>query len=242
LYIEPFLGAGSVYFHLQPKRAVLGDINEELINAYRAIRDDWQGLKRSLQYRQRAHREDPDAYFYRVRARAPQNVSERASRFVYLNRTCFNGIYRVNVRGKFNVPRGSKDDVVLDTDNFPAMARLLRRATLRAGDFERLVDQAVRGDFVFADPPYTVRHNHNGFNKYNEVLFSWKDQERLACALLRAAKRGVKVICANANHESIRQLYDSPWFVLGVTSRASRICADGTKRRHFDELIIRANV
>jgi DNA adenine methylase len=148
----------------------------------------------------------------------------------------------VNRQGQFNVPRGSKDKVVIETDDFESMASLLESAELIAGDFEALIDRAASGDFVFADPPYTVRHNYNGFVKYNETLFSWGDQQRLAEALLRAARRGAKVMCTNANHKSVRDLYVAPEFSLRVASRFSTISADITSRKHFEELIIRANM
>lgn len=239
-YIEPFVGAGSVYFHLQPDKAILGDFNQELISAYRAIQTDWRALKNSLIYRSRRHRADSD-YYYWLRSKTPIDLIERASRLIYLNRTCFNGIYRVNLKGEFNVPRGTKDKVLIETDDFEGMSRLLQSAELAAGDFEQLVDRAQKDDFVFADPPYTVLHNYNGFRKYNEVLFSWADQERLAQALRRAALRGAKVLCTNANHESVRALYALPEFKLEVLSRPSRISADNASRKHFEELIIRAN-
>lgn len=241
LYIEPFLGGGSVFFHLQPKNALLGDKNAELIATYQAIKHDWQQLQNSLRYRQRAHNEDEE-YYYKLRDRKPQELAQRASRLIYLNRTCFNGIYRVNQRGEFNVPRGTKDKVVIETDDFKALSTLLQGAELQPGDFEPLIDRASKDDLVFADPPYTVRHNYNGFQRYNEVLFSWADQERLAMALKRAAKRGVKVFCTNANHKSVRKLYTDPVFTLDVVSRASRISAAPETRGSFEELIIRANV
>jgi DNA adenine methylase len=241
-YVEPFLGAGAIYFHLRPPRALLGDVNADLVDAYRAIRDDWQALEASLRYRHRRHREDPDTYYYWLRAKVPSDLVQRASRLIYLNRTCFNGIYRVNRQGQFNVPRGTKDKVVIETDDFESMSRVLAGAELVGGDFERLIERASSGDFVFCDPPYTVRHNYNGFRKYNEVLFSWADQERLAQALVRAASRGVKVVCTNANHQSVRDLYDNPLFERRVVSRYSRISADNTGRSYFEELVIRANI
>jgi DNA adenine methylase len=239
-YIEPFLGAGSVYFHLQPQKAILGDVNPELIATYQAIRTDWRGLQSSLHYRQRRHHEDTN-YYYWLRSKNPKDPIQRASRLIYLNRTCFNGIYRVNRQGQFNVPRGTKDKVLIETDNFEGMSHLLMGAELIAGDFQILVDRAQKDDFVFADPPYTVLHNYNGFRKYNEVLFSWADQQRLADALLQAAKRGAKILCTNANHQSIWNLYDHPEFSLKVVSRFSHISADKASRKSFEELTIRAN-
>lgn len=241
-YVEPFLGAGSVYFHLQPRKALLGDINPDLVNAYCAIKEDWATVRNSLRYRQRRHREDADGYYYWLRDRAPSDPAQQASRLIYLNRTCFNGIYRVNRQGQFNVPRGTKNNVIIETDDFEGMSNVLRGAELVVGDFEGLVDRAKSGDFVFCDPPYTVRHNYNGFRKYNEVIFSWADQERLAVSLSRAAQRGVKVLCTNANHKSVRDLYSDPTFDLITVSRYSSISASNSSRREFEELVIRANI
>ncbi|NMV41857.1 Dam family site-specific DNA-(adenine-N6)-methyltransferase [Ralstonia insidiosa] len=240
-YIEPFLGGGSVFFHLRPENAILGDLNSDLIDAYRGIQQNWRALQNSLAYRQRAHREDPD-YYYRQRSKNPQELLQKASRLIYLNRTCFNGIYRVNREGQFNVPRGSKNKVVLENDDFETMARLLEGVELRVSDFQPLIDEAADGDLVFADPPYTVLHNNNGFVKYNEVLFSWSDQQRLANSLRNAARRGVQVVCTNANHQSVRELYDTEEFELKVVSRFSAISADSASRKYFEELIIQANI
>lgn len=241
-YIEPFLGAGSVFFHLRPRKAILGDINSDLINAYQAIKKNWEEIEVGLRYHQRRHREDAERYYYQMRDQDPGNSLTQASRLIYLNRTCFNGIYRVNKNGQFNVPRGTKDSVVIDTDDFEFVSKLLKKATLMAGDFEPLINRAKEGDFVFCDPPYTVRHNYNGFLKYNEVLFSWSDQERLAKALRKAALLGAKVLCTNAHHDSIHELYDHQVFDLKVVSRYSTISADVDSRRDFEELVIRANI
>jgi len=241
-YIEPFLGGGAVYFHLCPREAILGDINPEVIAAYRAVKEQWVGLKQSLAYHQRAHDEADDDYYYDIRAKSPKKLVQRASRMIYLNRTCFNGIYRVNKQGEFNVPRGTKDTVLMDSDDFKAIAKLLAGAQLRVGDFEALINEAAEGDLVFADPPYTVRHNLNGFIKYNEVLFSWADQERLARALKRAATRGVKIVATNANHNSVRSLYSDWEFTARAVSRFSQVSADGSSRRQFEELVITSNI
>lgn len=234
-YIEPFLGGGSVFFHLQPTQSLLGDTNPDVITAYRGIKEDWTALVQSLQYHQRKH---SDEHYYRIRERVPSKVVQRASRMIYLNRTCFNGIYRVNLRGEFNVPRGTKDAVILDADEFGVVAKLLKNADIRLADFEVLINEAKAGDFVFADPPYTVRHNFNGFVKYNEKLFSWHDQERLAAALIRARDRGVRVVSTNANHPSVRELYCNQGFRLITTSRFSSISASAESRKQFQELIV----
>lgn len=234
-YIEPFLGGGSVFFHLQPSKAILGDTNPDLIAAYQGIKDNWEGLTRSLQYHQRNHSDD---HYYDIRAKSPAGALQRASRMIYLNRTCFNGIYRVNLNGEFNVPRGTKDSVILPNDSFENVAKLLEKADIRLADFEELIDEAKAEDFVFADPPYTVRHNLNGFVKYNEKLFSWEDQERLAAALVRARDRGVIVVSTNANHPSLHKLYKNNQFSLITTSRFSSISASSSSRKQFEELII----
>jgi DNA adenine methylase len=234
-YIEPFLGGGSVFFHLKPSQSILGDTNPDVIAAYQGIKDNWKSLKRSLQHHQRNH---SDEHYYQVRAKVPSNDLQRASRMIYLNRTCFNGIYRVNLNGEFNVPRGSKDEIILGNESFKDIATLLEQADIRLADFEVLINEAKAGDFVFADPPYTVRHNLNGFVKYNEKLFSWHDQERLAAALIRARDRGVIIAATNADHPSVHDLYRNNQFSLITTSRFSSISASSSSRKKFNELII----
>jgi DNA adenine methylase len=237
-YIEPFLGGGSVYFHLEPSRAILADRNEELINTYSAVRDHWRALEQALR---RFHRDHCEELYYRLRDDMPGTVVKRAARLLYLNRTCFNGIYRVNLDGRFNVPIGSKSAVVLDTDDFASAARLLATAELRATDFETVVDEARGGDMVFADPPYTVSHNNNGFVRYNERLFSWEDQLRLAAALARALSRGVIVVATNADHSDVRKLYRRYGFSCRSVERFSSIAAVRSGRKRYQELIIRGN-
>ncbi|MES2353191.1 MAG: Dam family site-specific DNA-(adenine-N6)-methyltransferase [Pseudomonadota bacterium] len=234
-YIEPFLGGGSVFFYLKPKDALLGDINPDLIAAYQGLQKEWSRLQSQLEDHQQKH---SDAYYYSVRNESPADPIDRAARMIYLNRTCFNGIYRVNRQGKFNVPRGSKNTVVLENDNFEEAARLLGKAQIRLVDFEKLINEAGKNDLVFADPPYTVRHNFNGFIKYNEKLFSWGDQERLAHSLFKARKRGAKIVCTNANHASVRELYEDCGFHFIDVSRFSSISASIKSRKQFEELVI----
>lgn len=236
-YIEPFLGGGAVFFHLKPSKSILSDLNTELISTYKVVRDEWLELSKRLRFHHTKHSSE---YYYNIRGSNPRLAVTKAARMIYLNRTCFNGIYRVNTNGQFNVPKGTKDAVVLATDDFEQVSKLLADSQLCISDFEPIIDQAEAGDFVFADPPYTVRHNVNGFLKYNEQLFSWNDQVRLADALSRARLRGAKVVSTNANHDSVRSLYRERGFILKTISRYSSVSANSNSRKQFEELVIRS--
>lgn len=183
-YIEPFLGSGAVYFSLQPASAILADANINLISTYRAIKDDPEGVVRELE---KHHGNHSSEYYYNIRdAEVPSAPEKMAARFIYLNRTCWNGLYRVNLHGKFNVPIGTKSKVIMPGDDFKGVSDLLSSAELKDCDFEDVISMAEKDDFVFVDPPYTVKHNDNGFIKYNENLFRWDDQVRLRDSLLKA--------------------------------------------------------
>ena len=153
---------------------MLSDINPDVIAVYSTIRASWPALVTQLRFHQVCH---SDVHYYSVRDNEPADPIERAAHILYLNRTCFNGIYRVNLQGKFNVPKGAKSRVILHDDDFEAVARLLQSAAINHCDFEETLCRCKKGDFVFADPPYTVRHNSNGFIKYNETLFAWSDRD-----------------------------------------------------------------
>jgi len=235
-YIEPFLGSGAVFFHLRPREAILSDINSELIEAYSAVKRAHRAIVARLSVHHVQHSIDPERY-YDVRSEIPATANDRAARMLYLNRTCFNGIYRVNQKGEFNVPRGSKTKVLMPEDMWPEWSKALRNAQLRNSDFEPIIDTARQGDFLFVDPPYTVHHNMNGFIKYNEVMFSWDDQIRLAKAMDRARKRGVRILMTNANHESVRSLYGKG-FKQATVSRFSSVSGKSEGRSSFEELVI----
>ena len=166
-YVEPFLGSAAVFFALAPKKALLADTNAELVNAYQAISSHWQLVEQSLKRHSQSHSE---VYYYKLRSSKPRKPYTRAARFLYLNRTCWNGLYRVNGRGEFNVPRGTKDSVILEADDFSAIAKRLSNCDIVCQDFESTLASAQRGDFAFIDPPYTVNHNLNGFRRYNEKI------------------------------------------------------------------------
>ena len=234
-YIEPFLGSGVVFFHLRPERALLTDANRDLVTAFLGIRDQPTEVMRHLL----AHAASHGAEHYRLTREAdPPLLAERAARIIYLNRACFNGVYRVNLQGRFNVPMGDRRTIVYDTDDFHTLSEALQGAEIGSSDFEIAVDRASSGDLVFADPPYTVRHNNNGFIKYNETLFSWDDQERLVKSLARAVDRGAKVLATNAAHDSVRDLYTGHGFAFTEVSRFSAIAASGENRRQYTEIVI----
>lgn len=238
-YIDPFLGGGSVYFYLEPENAILSDTNQELITTFNAIKHDWERVYHKLQEHSRNHNIE---YYYRIRAMNPRTEATIAARFIYLNRTCFNGIYRVNRSGKFNVPIGTHNNVLLDTDVFGLRAAILQSTDIVCRDFEETINLAVEGDFLFCDPPYTVQHNNNGFVNYNEKLFTWEDQVRLSEALHDAKDRGVKIILTNANHESVRMLYVREGYHLEAVSRYSAISGNSVSRTQYEELIVSANI
>lgn len=234
-YIEPFLGSGSVYFHLAPSRAILADRNRDLIDTYRAIKRDWRKVTELIRAHHKNHTRE---YYYKVRASLPRTLHSRAAKFIYLNRTCWNGLYRVNLNGEFNVPVGTKKNVFLSTDDFESTAHMLKGADLYDDDFEKIINKAGNGDFVFVDPPYTVKHNYNGFVKYNEKLFSWQDQERLREAVILAKSRGALVMVTNADHRSIHKLYKGVG-KFRVLTRSSILAASAQHRGESQELIIK---
>lgn len=235
-YIEPFVGSGALYFHLEPNSALIADANRDLIETYKAIRDDPQAVQKELTRHASLHSNN---YYYECRKYVPSCKYERAGRFIYLNRTCWNGLYRVNKNGEFNVPRGTKNSVLFSTDDFEKWSQLLKNTVIKSQDFEETISEAEEGDLVFADPPYTVKHNLNGFVKYNEILFSWDDQQRLMTTLHSASKRGVQVILLNADHDSIRNLYGDHFDMMPL-DRYSVLASDKVKRKKITELLIRS--
>lgn len=204
-YIEPFVGGGAVFFHLAPRQAILSDINSKLIETYQAVKDDWRAVVSTLHTMQSLH---SSQFYYEERDRYHAQPALRAAQFLYLNRTCYNGLYRENLAGRFNVPIGTKTQVIMPDDDFEAASSLLENATLTACDFEDTLMEAKAGDLVFLDPPYTTAHNVNGFVKYNQKIFSWQDQERLKLCVVAAHNRGARILLTNANHSSIHSLYD----------------------------------
>lgn len=234
-YVEPFLGSGAIFFSLIPKKSILADLNEDLINSYMAIKSNWYRVKELLEEHQRSHSEE---HYYYVRSQLPECRYERAARLIYLNRTCWNGLYRVNLKGEFNVPKGSKVAVLMESDNFENTAIHLKKSKILCQDFEITLDMAKEGDFAFIDPPYTVKHNSNGFLKYNENIFSWSDQVRLRESVGKAVERGVMITMSNADHVSIHELYSDLCRIERV-ARASVLSGKSEFRGTTTEVLLR---
>jgi DNA adenine methylase len=233
-YYEPFVGGGALFFHLCPPVAVLSDVNAELINTYRQVRDRPKELLRRLKSVPVS-----SAEYYAQRLSKPTGCVQRAVRFLYLNRTAFGGIYRLNSAGEFNVPYGGggrtpaalwRRNLLVDASGALAGSQLVHT------DFETQLDSATSGDVCYCDPTYTVAHNNNGFIRYNERNFAWSDQERLAEAAHRAACRGAAVIVSNAQHSSINKLYKGRKRI--TLTRHSRVSASSSHRGLVEETLI----
>lgn len=232
-YWEPFLGSGALFFLLQPDRAVLGDACEPLMETYRAVRDSPDDVLEHIG----GFVVSREAY-YEVRAQEPRDPARAAARFLYLNRTAFNGLYRVNGRGVFNVPYGRpKSATLVDDDNLRACSALLGRAgvSLSVGDFEATLDGVRSGDFVYLDPPYVTSHNDNGFIDYNQRLFSWDDQVRLARSARDLGRQGAYVVVSNADHGAVAELYEG--FTRIRIERSSTLASDRNSRRRVTEAL-----
>ncbi len=232
-YHEPFLGGASVFLALGPfSKAHLSDTNVELISTFEAIRDHPTRVANKA----RAYARDEETY-YKVRASIPGGLIESAARFLYLNHTSFNGIYRVNLAGTYNVPFGGERIAHIPTaEQLRAVASRLEQAILKACDFAECIDQVSAGDLVFLDPPYTVAHNENGFVKYNQRLFSFEDQRRLSELVDEIKERDAHYILANAAHDSIVELFDKGDSMI-KTSRRNSVGGTNAIRGSAKELL-----
>jgi len=228
-YLEPFAGGAALFFYLMPSTAILSDKNNDLMNLYEQVRDCPHALLECL-----AHLSNDQETYYQVRSSIPNTTIERAARLYYLMLLSFNGIYRVNLRGRFNVPYGHKTHLqVVDESRVLMASQALQRAEILCLDFESAARPAKSGDLVYFDPPYTVAHSHNGFLKYNEDIFSFEDQRRLARCASDLVRRGCFVAVSNAAHCSVSSLYSD--FNIKEIRRTSKIAAKAQHRKEVTE-------
>ena len=214
-YHEVFLGGGALFFELNRGPARLTDLNAELVDCYRSVRDEVEAVILAL----RKHRYEKE-HFYEVRAWDPEALRppERAARMIFLNKTAFNGLYRVNSAGRYNVPFGRhKNPLICDVDNLRACSAALAGAELEVADFSAVTGCAQRGDFVYFDPPYVPVSETSYFTAYSAAGFSWEDQRRLAEVLRALAKKQVKVMLSNSDAPELRELY-APFRIVDVAA------------------------
>ncbi len=233
-YQEPFLGGGAVFFHLLPQRARLSDINEELIHCYGIVRNRVEDLIGALQ----GYPNDRETY-YRVRAARPEDLPplERACRLIYLNKTCFNGLYRENSRGRFNTPFGYyRAPTICDPEGLRRASRALQGVELRVQPFTACVEQAEKGDFVYLDPPYHPLSATARFTAYTGKSFTEKDQEALREVVDALDRKGCAVMVSNSDTPLIRRLYRRYRIERVWAFRA--ISANGARRGPVSELVI----
>ncbi len=234
-YHEPFLGSGAVFFFLKPQKAVLIDKNEELINFYEVVRDHPLELMELIS----TYKVDKD-FYYRIRELEPKNLSkiERAARFLYLNKTAYNGLWRVNSKGKFNVPFGRYKKVkFFDRENLLKASKLLKNAVLLCSDFEEVVKYAQKGDFVYLDPPYYPLSETSNFRNYTSEGFSKEDHLRVYKVFKTLTEKGCFVMLSNSNSPFIRELFKDFVITEVFANRFINSKADG--RKPIIELVIR---
>jgi DNA adenine methylase len=239
-YFEPFLGGGAVLFHLQPKWAVVNDINEELINTYRVIQNNVEGLVAALSQ----HLNERE-YYYRLRdLDRSERFSEltdveRAARIIYLNKTCYNGLFRVNSQGQFNVPFGDyKNPKIVDEVVLRAVSYYLNSndITFLQVDFEEALREAGKGDFVYLDPPYDPVSNTASFTGYNLDGFGRDEQIRLKAVVDDLTRRHCRVLLSNSATDFITDLYRD--YTVVVTGATRVINSDATRRGKVDEVLV----
>jgi DNA adenine methylase len=245
-YFEPFLGGGAVFFQLASldRNAFLSDINYELINAYKVIKNHVEELIPALIYHQNEYNKSPKKYYYYLRdSTGVMNKIDKAARFIALNKTCYNGLYRVNKNGLFNVPIGRyKNPIICDADNLRKMSVVLKRSGsyLGVSDYKKiLVERAERDDFVYLDPPFYPISNTANFTSYTNNGFSLEDQKELATIFDELTGKGCKILLSNSNTVEIRRLYSNYSHLTQVINVNRSINAIASKRAGHTELLIR---
>ncbi len=241
-YYEPFLGGGAVLFDIQPKKAIVNDYNSELINVYQVVKENVEELIDNL----KTHENTKD-YFYELRAKdrdlgSYERLSniEKASRIIYLNKTCYNGLFRVNQAGEFNAPFGFyKNPNIVNEVTLRAVSKYLlnNNITFLNGDFEESVKGIRKGAFVYFDPPYDPVSSSSSFTGYTQGGFNKDEQLRLKLLCDNLNQRGVKFLLSNSNTEYIRELYKD-YQILNVQARRS-INSVGSSRGEVDEVLVR---
>jgi len=238
-YFEPFVGGGAVAFHIlknhKPEKVFLSDINEELTNCLYVIKTDVSGLIKELKKLRTNHNKE---HYYKIRATDTSKLTplERASRFIYLNKTCFNGLYRVNSKNGFNVPMGSyKDPSIFSEAELRQISALLNKAEIETKQFHEITKEAKKGDFIYFDPPYYPLKK-GSFTTYAKDNFLDKEQKLLAETFKELDKKGCKVMLSNSNSEFIKCLYKD--YNISMVKASRMINCNGKGRGKINELVV----
>jgi DNA adenine methylase len=244
-YFEPFLGGGAVLFHMLYKnpeiRCEVSDLNSDLVLAYVTIRDRLEGLISSLRNHAINYHKEPDSYYYEIRDSKPKSQIEKVSRLLFLNRTCFNGLYRVNSKGKFNVPLGRYSNPnIVNEENLTATSNVLQSKKIRIScrDFATVLTDAKKNDLVYFDPPYQPVSKTANFTSYTNRDFTYGDLERLHQVSEKLSDRGCKVLHSNSNSKEVRELFSKGWKVIEISANRS-INSNPAKRSGHTELLIK---
>lgn len=232
-YIEPFIGGGAFYFHLNPEKALIADANEELVITYSAIRDEVEEVINIL-----GGYSADEASFYQIRALDTVYLTnaERAARLIYLNKTCFNGLYRVNKKGQFNVPYGKKMGGFLNATLLKEACLFLQTTTIEYSDYLKVTAKAQGGDFIFLDPPYHPVDNVADFKRYTKEFFYTNDQIRLKEEFDRLVSLGCKVLLTNSAHPFILDLFKD--YEIKIVETRRMISSKATTRKGQDIIVL----
>jgi DNA adenine methylase len=242
-YYEPFLGGGAVFFHLvekyPPFDAVLSDCNEELINAYEAVKTDVEHLVETLKIHEVDYVNRTKDYYYQIRKQRPSGSVEKAARLIFLNKTCYNGLYRVNQKSEFNVPFGRYENPrICDEENLKKVNRILNRtnAKLLTADYQNATNDASNGDFIYFDPPYQPVSSTANFTSYTHSGFSLDEQKRLGIWFKELDRRGCTVLLSNSDTTEVRDIHSE--YNIETVPAVRAISCKGNKRKGHAELII----
>ena len=245
-YYEPFLGGGALLFHLltdkNGQKCSISDLNSDLVLAYTTIRDRVDALISSLKNHEKNYQKDSKSYYYSIRDSGPRSEIEKTSRLIFLNRTCFNGLYRVNSKGKFNVPLGKYTNPnIINEENLRAVSSILQtnRISFQCRDFESVLRDAKKGDLVYFDPPYQPVSSTANFTSYTTKDFTYDDLTRLAELCLKLDSKGCHVLLSNSDSKEVSDIFfENPWKITRIEANRS-INSNSKKRTGYFELLIK---
>ena len=244
-YYEPFLGGGALLFHIltdkNGQKCSISDLNSDLVLAYTTIRDRVDSLIASLKNHEKNYQKDSESYYYSIRESNPRSEIEKTSRLIFLNRTCFNGLYHVNSKGKFNVPLGKYSNPnIVNEENLYAVSNILQssRISIKCRDFGAVLRDAKKGDLIYFDPPYQPTSATANFTSYTNKDFTYDDLTRLAELCLKLDSRGCNVLLSNSDSKEVADIFaKNTWKITKI--EANRSINSNSKKRtgHFELLI-----